>query len=127
MTNIRLHKEYGLNPTLPICIICNEEKGDIALLGNAFKGEAPKHMLLDIEPCQKCRDKYLKSGTLLVEVEADRHVPTGSVTVIKDTAFKLVFNQDVPPQKIVKVEVGILQELQRQQEEANREYDNGKS
>lgn len=123
MTNIPLHKEFGLNPTMPICIICNEEKGTIALLGNKYKGEAPKHMLLDIEPCEKCTKLYLKSGTLLVEVEADQHTPTGMVTVIKDSAFKRVFNQEVPKNKITKVEKGILQILQKAQTEVNLHQD----
>jgi len=33
MSGIRLHKEYGLNPTIIECIICGKEKNEIALLG----------------------------------------------------------------------------------------------
>lgn len=122
--SVRLHPEYGLNPTLPVCIICGEEKGEIALLGNAYKGEAPKHMLVDIEPCDKCRKKYLSKGVLLVEVKREwndsraKHedIPTGRVTVIRDGAFEKVFNQKFPKGKVVKVEVGILERLQEQAE-----------
>lgn len=125
---MRLHKEFGLNPTLPVCIICHEEKGEIALLGSAYKGEAPMRMLLDIEPCTKCKEKYLKDGVLLVEVEetADpngkkRLTPTGAVTVLKDSAFKGLFKQDIPKGKIVQVEVGILRHIQEMYDEANKE------
>jgi hypothetical protein len=127
--SIRLHKEHGLNPTLPVCIVCGEEKGEIALLGAAYKGEAPMHMLIDIEPCDTCRKKYLSKGVLLVEVKREwvdsraKHedIPTGRVTVIRDGAFKQVFGQDVPKGKIVKVEVGILQRIQEQSEEHEKE------
>jgi hypothetical protein len=111
--NFILHKEFGLNPTMPICIICRKEKGAIALLGAGYKGEAPMHMLMDIEPCGACKEKYLKSGTLLVECETDG-VPTGAITVLKDSAFEAVFQQRVPVGKIIKVEVGILQMLEEQ-------------
>ena len=52
-----LHKEHGLNPTMPVCIYCGEDKGEIVLLGNAYKGEAPMKMIIDNEPCDTCREK----------------------------------------------------------------------
>jgi hypothetical protein len=119
--NIRLHKEYGLNPTLPVCIICGEETGEIAMLGAGYKGEAPKHMVLDVKPCEKCYQKYLKRGTLLVEAEQEADgtkQPTGKVTVIRDEAFKQVFNQEIPEHKIIFVEVGILKMLEEQSKHA---------
>lgn len=24
--NLRLHKEYGVNPTIPVCFVCGEKK-----------------------------------------------------------------------------------------------------
>lgn len=123
--NIRLHKEHGLNPTIPACIICGKDKGEIALLGASYKGEAPAHgMVLDVQPCKKCTEKYLKKGTLLVEAEVqvvkgkENQVPTGRITVIKDEAFANVFNQEVPKGKIVMVEKGILQLLEEQAKRA---------
>ena len=107
---MRVHKQFGLNPTMPICIICHKEKGEIALLGANYKGEAPAKMLMDIEPCLKCKDKYLKTGTLLVECESNGQ-PTGAVTVLKDEAFEGVFQQRIPVGKVIKVEVGILKML----------------
>lgn len=129
-----LHKEHGVNPTMPICIICGEEKGEIALLGNAYKGEAPKHMVTSLEPCDKCKEKYLKKGVLLVECKNEipegkykaELIPTGNITVIKAEAFKNVFQQDVPKVRIVQVEVGILQMLQEQSDKANAEHEQEK-
>jgi len=132
--NLQLHEEFGINPTMPICIICGEEKGEIALLGNAYKGEAPKHMVMSLEPCDKCKEKYLKKGVLLVECKNEipkgqskaQQIPTGSITVIKTEAFRLVFNQPAPKEHIVKVEVGILKMLQEQTDKANAEHDKKK-
>ena len=122
--NIPLHKEHGLNPTILACIICGEDKNEIALLGANYKGEAPKSMVADVNPCDKCHKKYLSKGTLLVEAEIkiergkEHQVPTGRITVIKDEAFANVFNQEIPKGKIVLVEKGILQMLEEQSNNA---------
>lgn len=104
--SIRLHKEYGLNPTISSCIICGKEKNEIALLGASYKEQAPMHMVTSIEPCEKCHDKYLKKGTMLVEAEKDEHghiIPTGRIAVIKDEAYKRMVN--IPaPKKIAFIE-----------------------
>ena len=61
--DILLSPKHGLNPTIPICFWCGEEKNEIALMGrigDARKGEdfeAPMHAVLDYEPCDKCREK----------------------------------------------------------------------
>ncbi len=109
-----LHKEHGLNPTMPQCIICGNDKGEIALLGASYKGEAPMKMVVDIEPCKDCRVKYLSKGTILVEADVDykgNKTPTGKLSVLKDTAFSKMFNVKPPKQKIAFVEVGLLQKI----------------
>lgn len=116
--SIRLHKEHGLNPTMSVCLLCQEETGEIALLGASYKGEAPMKMVTSIEPCKKCKKKYLSVGVLLVEVKLgfdDRgkamKEPTGNVTVLKDKAFEQVFSQKPPAGKIAMVEEGVIQKL----------------
>lgn len=115
---VRIHEKYGLNPTMPICIICRKEKGEIALLGASYKEQAPMKMLLDIEPCQDCRKKYLSNGVLLVEVEVEyrtgkeHKIPTGNIVVIKTEAFSRIFEDPIPSKNICMVEVGVLQKLQ---------------
>lgn len=57
MTTIKLHREHGLNPTIPICFWCGKERNEAALLGAAYKGEAPMQMVLDYKPCDQCAEK----------------------------------------------------------------------
>jgi hypothetical protein len=66
--SIRLHPKHGLNPTIPICFYCGKEKNEIALLGAAYRGEAPMHMVTSVEPCDECKERYVEY-TLLVEME----------------------------------------------------------
>ncbi len=118
--NIRLHPKYGLNPTIPVCIICEKETGEIALLGASYKGEAPKNMVVGIIPCDECKEKYLKNGVMLVEAEKKygNKMPdiTGKYVVIKNSAFVRLFNQQVPKEKIGLVEVGFLDKIIKKDE-----------
>lgn len=118
--SIPLHPKHGLNPTLSRCIVCGEDTGEIALLGNHYKGEAPMHMVTSIEPCEKCREKYLAEGTMLMEATEDwsksklgtpRREPTGNFCIIKDEAFQTLFNQKPPTGKIALVEEGLLKKI----------------
>lgn len=98
MKDIRLHKEYGLNPTCPVCFWCGETKNEVALLGAKYKGQAPSRMVLDYEPCPKCVE-VMKQGILMIEADnahklqrpaLDRSTdmaPTGRWLVIKDHAL----------------------------------------
>ena len=51
--DIRLSKKYGVNPSIPICFWCGQEKNEIALLGHIGDGrrgedlEAPRNILLE--------------------------------------------------------------------------------
>jgi mRNA-degrading endonuclease RelE of RelBE toxin-antitoxin system len=115
---ITLHPKYGVNPTLPTCIVCGKDTGEIALLGNAYKGEAPMHMVVGVEPCAECREKYLKEGVMLVEANMEirrsgkpDYKPTGNLMIIKESAFRRIFNVDVPQRHIAFVEVGVLSKI----------------
>lgn len=54
--SIPISPKHGVNPTIPICFWCGQEKNEIALLGR-LKGdaEAPRHVVIDYEPCDKCK------------------------------------------------------------------------
>jgi hypothetical protein len=110
---IRLHKEFGLNPTISVCMVCGEEKNEVVLLGAAYKGEAPMHMVTGIEPCDKCRKQYLEdgNGVLLVEADSDKK-PTGRLMVIRREAFQRIFNIPVPAHRIALVEDEAYRQLQ---------------
>lgn len=77
MSSITLHKEYGLNPTLSTCFYCGKPTGEIALLGNNYKGKAPQYMCTSLEPCPECKEKY-KDYVLLVEATQEKQSPWGS-------------------------------------------------
>lgn len=108
--SIKLHKEHGLNPTISQCIICGGDKNEIALLGAAYKGQAPMKMVTSLEPCDTCKEQYLKDGIMLVEA-SERRVPTGRVVVIKEEAFTKVFNTPTPPKRICMVEQGVFEKV----------------
>lgn len=110
MSNLILHPEYGVNPTMPICFWCGESDGTIALLGRGYKGEAPHSMVLNYDPCDKCKEQWSLGITFLevktsplkpdqppLEAEGRYVYPTGSVCVVKESAFR-----DWPIQEMVK-------------------------
>lgn len=69
MTSIRLHPKHGVNPTIPVCFWCQKPKNEIALLGSAYKGEAPMSgLVLDYEPCDGCKADMAR-GIALIEVK----------------------------------------------------------
>lgn len=70
--NIKLSPKYGLNPTIPVCFWCQEPKNEIMLMGridmNGQKDvEAPKHMIVDYDPCESCAEKW-SQGVNVVEI-----------------------------------------------------------
>ena len=95
---IRISPKYGVNPTIPICFSCGEEKNEVALLGRIGKGnediEAPHHMILDYEPCEQCKKK-MDTGITLIEITdvpnsenqppiAENAYPTGNWWVVTE-------------------------------------------
>jgi deoxycytidylate deaminase len=108
---VRLHPKYGLNATISTCIICGKEKNEIVLLGSAYKEQAPMHMVVSVEPCDNCKEKYLKEGILLVETDDGKTPSNGNLAVIKVEAFKEIFSVEVPVHHIAFVKTGILTEL----------------
>jgi deoxycytidylate deaminase len=97
--SIKLHKEYGLNPTISKCILCGKEKNQLVLLGSAYKEKAPMTMVTELEPCEDCRKKYLSKGVMLVEAnrgEKGEILPTGKIAVIKKEIYDKHFNLPTP-------------------------------
>lgn len=101
---IKLSPKHGLNPTIPVCFWCGEERNEVALLGHIGDGrkhedfEAPMHMVIDYEPCEKCRANMALGVTLMeatnkpnsvTKVEMQKGVyPTGRYVVIKREAAR---------------------------------------
>ena len=98
---IKLHPKFGVNPTMPVCFWCQKPRGEVALLGNAYKGEAPHQMVSDYEPCDACKAK-MAQGITLVEMEpaskrpgqpqmVTGFTPTGRWWVLREDAIRRMF------------------------------------
>ena len=94
--SLRLHPKHGVNPTIPRCYLCGENKNEVVLLGNAYKDQAPMNMCLDKSPCDKCRD-YMRQGIILIGVrdgeQGDNPYRTGNFCVLKEEAVKRAFKR----------------------------------
>lgn len=106
---VKLSKKYGVNPTIPVCFWCGEDKGEIALLGHIGDGrkgedfEAPMRMVLDYEPCEKCRCNMAAGFTVMEATENPNYVtnmemqknvyPTGRFVVLKMEAAERIFGE----------------------------------
>ena len=98
-----ISKKHGLNPSMDICFFCGEPKG-IALFGK-MKGdaEAPQVVLLNYEPCDKCKEAMDKGTTILEVVTVDNGnkpiqdgvYPTGRWCVMRSEAAKNLFGTDI--------------------------------
>ena len=93
---IRISEKHGVNPAIPKCFFCGEDKNMIILAGR-LKGdvEAPRNAVWDKEPCDKCKE-WMAMGVMFVSVKdgSDQNNPyrTGKMCVIKEEAAKNIFN-----------------------------------
>lgn len=104
---VKLSKKHGVNPTIPLCFWCWEEKNEVVLLGKLPNDmEAPKHMWIpgDYEPCEKCKEIWDK-GIAVIEASLEpvlspsqprfhEAYPTGEYVVLSEDAVHKMFNDD---------------------------------
>ena len=65
--DIILSPKHGVNPTMVACFFCRKETGEIALLGRLPNDEeAPRYMVMDVEPCAACSEIF-SQGHLVLE------------------------------------------------------------
>lgn len=98
---ISLHPKYGLNATVCTCFWCGEDTGELALLGAAYPGEAPMHMVMNYEPCPACKEQFAK-GIALIETTTQpsngqpaidgTNYPTGRLAVITEESARRIFD-----------------------------------
>jgi len=103
--SIKVSEKHGVNPTIPLCFYCGGHKEEIVLMGKLKDdAEAPKNLLLDYEPCDKCKEQF-KQGFLVTEVSSEPtienqppitkgHYPTGKLLLIKKESAKDIFGKD---------------------------------
>lgn len=101
--------ETGLNPTIPLCPVCNKPKNEIALTGLAGEKWAKKngrsdgqmpmysHIYGDINPCDECK----KQGITIVEA-TQLHGYTGRLFLVKEELIKKALKSQEMIQKILK-------------------------
>lgn len=105
--DIKLSPKYGLNPTIPVCFWCGEERNEVALMGHIGDGrkhediEAPMRMVIDYEPCEHCKRNMAMGFTVMEATQSPNNVssmeiqkgvyPTGRYVVIKNEAAHRIF------------------------------------
>ena len=112
--SIRLHKDYGVNPTVPTCFVCGKDKNELALLGAAYKKEAPMRMCLDKSPCEECVG-HMKNGIIMISVRdgesGDNPYRTGGWVVIKEEAALRFVPENLLKKRILFLEDKIWDEV----------------
>jgi hypothetical protein len=108
MNSIKLSTKHGVNPSMVTCFWCGEERGEVALVGRMKDDEkAPRHICLDYEPCEACKEKFSKGvaiieasdtapkeGMVGVRCSGSLEVyPTGRWMVFADDAIKKMFKE----------------------------------
>ena len=104
---VRLSPQYGVNPMLGVCFICNTENGNLHLLGQLpGDAEAPRKAVVDMEPCEKCKE-CMQIGIILISVhepttQEDVRNPyrTGGWVVVKEEMIRRIFQ---PPEFVESV------------------------
>lgn len=92
---ITVSKEHGVNPCIPVCFWCGEEKNEVALLGK-LPGDvaAPMKAVLNFEPCPSCKE-FMDQGITLIGVTTEQPsngvpcignglYPTGAWSVLRE-------------------------------------------
>jgi hypothetical protein len=93
--------------TMGLFPICGKENGTI-LMDRRIKDTFGKQTIDPTNPCDKCKEKYLKNGVMLFCFES------GDLVVLKDEAFKGMFERELPPKKIAFCEQGVIDKINQQ-------------
>jgi len=105
MSGIRLSPKHGVNPAIPKCYFCGEDKNEIVLFGKLPNdAEAPHHQVIDKQPCEKCAG-WMVQGVMLIsvrvgETDLDNPYRTGIMCVVKDEFIRRVIT---PPELMEEV------------------------
>lgn len=103
--SIKISQQHGVNPTIPVCFFCGEDKNEIVLLGKLKNdAKAPHRVCLDYEPCDKCKALFAQ-GILLLGVT--QHVsddrppiqeglyPTGRYIIVRPAFITRRFDKEM--------------------------------
>jgi hypothetical protein len=104
--DLKLHPEYGANPSMGVCFWCGEDDGRVLLLGYNGGAKASPRTIAGYEPCAKCRERFA-TGVLLIEarkgnpyfdgqtpMDKDADVyPSGTTAVVSDEEVRKIINE----------------------------------
>lgn len=114
--DLKLSPKHGLNPVLMVCFLCNEDTGELALLGKFTDddSEAPRRGMLNKEPCQKCR-VWMTKGVIFIstrdgEEGIDNPYRTGGWCVVKDEAVARMVSTPSLLEAILKTRVAFVED-----------------
>lgn len=130
--DIKLSKKHGLQPVIPLCLYCGEQKDEIRLYGAegdklakfmGYKdGALPMSMHIpgDFSPCTKCKDT---GNIYVVVVDQSTGTIVSAVTTKDDQIKKIVKDEaiikDILNKRVVLIDpetalsIGILKEEDR--------------
>lgn len=114
--SIKLSPKYGVNPTIPVCFWCGEEKNEVALMGHIGDDrkhedfEMPMHAVINYEPCEECQKAMAMGVTIMEATHEPNRVsdmefqsgtyPTGRWVVMKPEATQRIFEVSADVKKI---------------------------
>jgi hypothetical protein len=79
--------------TIERCLICQGDTGSL-FLDRRLKESFEMYTSTPASLCDKCRKKYLTHGVMMINPQS------GDLVVLKDSAFKRIFDKPLPPKKI---------------------------
>lgn len=94
---VRISEKHGVNPAIPKCYYCNEDKNMIILAGRLpGDKEAPRGAVWDMEPCDQCKE-WMRQGIICISVKdpktPDEHINpyrTGNWSVVTEDFIRRV-------------------------------------
>lgn len=92
------------------CVICGEPIQ--ILLDRKLRKILPRKIVTSPVPCDKCKKKYLTKGILMINPKS------GDLIVIREEAFKRIFNTPVPEKRIAFTEQKVIDFLNKEHERA---------
>ena len=111
---ITLSKKHGLNPAIPKCFYCGQDKNEIILAGK-MKGDqqAPQGMIWDEQPCDKCME-FMKEGVILISVneqlttDVKNPYRTGGFAVVREEMIRRLVQPQQLAKQIIKRRVAFI-------------------
>jgi hypothetical protein len=92
------------------CVICQREV--ILMAKRDMKEPLPPNGCVLPRVCEECRKKYLSEGILLICLE------TGSFAVLKDEAFKRLFDRELPHMRVARTDDAVIKKIIQMGKEA---------